>query len=211
MPEPTRHAAALAGGAALAFLLSACGGGFEETEREPDTAADANAEDTEETAAAEEAVELVDPMELAPDDLCTVLSEETLTELLGEEDMRGEPQTTTGVPEPEELEERGRLEMSCMLISLTSYTLYLDMKVYEGRYVDSDYPDVTEEDADPDVDLGDFTVIGPGIGDGVSVTVVEGQVLVEVDYTRNMGEQAPEEELREGALLAAEEILAAVG
>lgn len=190
------------GGLALALLLSACGGA-EEAEREPDSAA-ADADAAEETTTPQETV---DPMDLAPDDLCQVLSDETLDELLGEEDLRSDPQSTTGVPDPEDLAKLDRLRMSCLLVSANSHTLSFDMEIYEEPYVDTDYPDLTEADADPDIDLGDFAVTDDGLGDkGAGVTVVEGQVYVHASYTAMGGDK---EEMMPGALLMVEELLAA--
>ncbi|MFE3459482.1 hypothetical protein ACFXKD_18215 [Nocardiopsis aegyptia] len=207
MPESTNRALSVSGGLVLALLLSACGGA-EEAEREPEPAA-ADADAGEETAQPREAVDLVDPMELAPDDLCQVLSEETLDELLGDEDLRSDPQSTTGVPDPEDLQELGRLRMSCLLVSASSHTLSFDMEIYEEAYADTDYPELTEADADPDIDLGDFAVTDDGLGgDGAGVTVVQGQVYVHASYTAMGGDQ---EEMMDGALLMAEELLAAAG
>ena len=209
VPESTNRALSVSGGLVLALLLSACGGA-EEAEREPaSAAADADADAGEETAEPQEAVDVVDPMELAPDDLCQVLSEETLDELLGEEDMRSDAQSTTGIPDPEDLAELDRLRMSCLLVSASSHTLTFDMEIYEEPYVDTDYPELTEADADPDIDLGDFAVTDDGLGgDGAGVTVVQGQVYVHASYTAMGGDQ---EDMMPGALKMVEELLAAVG
>ncbi len=145
-------------------------------------------------------------MEIAPDDLCTVLSEETLDELLGEEDLRSDPQTTTGIPDPDDLEELDRLRMSCMLVSAAGRTIHFSMEVHEGPYVDSTLASYSEEDADPEVDLGDFAVTGDGMGgNGAGVDVVDGQVFVEVSYG-GMGDP-DRDEMMGGALKVAEEIM----
>lgn len=204
-PHLTKSAAALAAG--LVLLLTACGGGEPGQDAE---VPDAAAADTEEAPAQapRETAELRDPVEMAPDDLCTVLSAQTLDELLGEEDLRSDPQTTTGTPDPQDLEELDRLRMACLLVSAGGSTLQFDMEIHEGPYVGSTLPDVTEEEADPGVDLGDFAVTSTG-GGGAEVTVVEGQVLVHVDYSRMGG--GDEDEMLDGALLAAGELLASVG
>ncbi|NYH52432.1 hypothetical protein HNR06_002021 [Nocardiopsis arvandica] len=204
-PRTPKSAAALAAG--LLLLLTACGGGEPEQAAE---APDAAAADTEEAPAQapRETAELRDPVEMAPDNLCTVLSGRTLDGLLGAEDLRSDPQATTGTPDPQDLEEFDRLRMSCLLVSAGGAMLRFDMEVHEGPYVGSTLPVVTEEEADPGVGLGDFAVTGTG-GDGAEVTVVEGQVLVYVDYSRMGG--GDEDEMLDGALLAAEELLASVG
>ena len=213
MPKNVYASVALSWGLALVLTLSGCGGDPETTE--PDAAA-ADAPETERGPDAEaEAGEgerperdLADPLTIAPENLCTVLSEETLNDLLGEEDTRSDPQGSTGVPDPDDLDELDRLRMSCMLVSAAGGTIHFSMEVHEGLYVDSTLASYGEEDADPDVDLGEFAVTGEGIGDGAGVTVVDGQVLVEVTYDR-MGE-ADQDELSEGALRVAEEIMASM-
>lgn len=200
MLRPWRSATVLG----LALLLTACGGG----EEAPDREADASGAEAGE--ASEQSVELADPMEIAPGDLCTVPSQETLEEILGDEDVRSDPQATTGRPDPRDLEERDRLRMTCMLVAAAGATLQYDMEIHEGPYVDTTLPDVTEDEADPEIDLGDFAVAGSGLGgDGADVTVVEGQVMVYVSHTVTGG--AEQEEMLDGALLVAEELLASVG
>lgn len=201
--------AALSSGLALALMLSGCGGDPETTE--PDAAAaDAPETETEPEQGEDDQPErdLVDPLTIAPENLCTVLSEETLDDLLGEEDMRSGTEGTTGIPDPDDMDELDRLRMSCMLVSAAGGRIHFSMEVHEGLYVDSTLASYSEADADPDVDLGEFAVTGEGIGDGAGVTVVDGQVLVEVTYDR-MGE-ADQDELSEGALRVAEEIMASM-
>lgn len=201
--------AALSSGLALALTLSGCGGDPEPTE--PDAAA-ADAPETgrepEEGENDQSERDLVDPLTIAPENLCTVLSEETLDDLLGEEDTRSDTHGTTGIPDPDDLDDLDRLRMSCMLVSAAGGTIHFSMEVHEGPYVESTLASYSEEDADPDVDLGEFAVTGEGVGDGAGVTVVDGQVLVEVTYDR-MGE-ADQDELSEGALRVAEEIMASM-
>ncbi|WP_374224027.1 hypothetical protein [Nocardiopsis sp. MG754419] len=81
-------------------------------------------------------------------------------------------------------------------------------KPEQKPYVDTSYPDVTEADADPDIDLGDFAVPDHGLGDdGAGVTVVEGQVYVHAGYTAMGG--GDKDQMTPGALLMVEELLAA--
>ncbi|MFB8763752.1 hypothetical protein [Nocardiopsis alba] len=203
MPRPVHTTVTLAGGLLLALTLSACGGTSEPADQE---SAAAEAPETQEREDDRPEVESVDPMEIAPDDLCTVLSEETLDELLGEEDLRSAPQTTTGIPDPDDLEELDRLRMSCMLVSAAGRTIHFSMEIHEGPYVDSTLASYSEEDADPDVDLGDFAVTGDGMGgSGAGVDVVDGQVFVEVSYG-GMGDP-DRDEMMGGALKVAEEIV----
>lgn len=207
-PHTTKTATALV----LALLLTACGGAEPEPEQAADApdAAAADAQDSPPEGTPEAAVELVDPMELAPDDLCAVPSGETLDELLGGEDMRSDAQQTTGRPDPADLEELDRLRMSCLLVTAGGFTLQYDMEVHEGPYVDSTLASVTEEEADPGIGLGDFAVTGSGSGDdGADVTVVEGQVMVYVSYKQVGG--AAQDDMLDGALTVAEELLASVG
>ncbi|WP_370011142.1 hypothetical protein UIS43_19270 [Nocardiopsis sp. LDBS0036] len=205
-PHTTKTATALV----LALLLTACGGAEPEQAADAPDAAAADAQDSPTEGTPEEAVELVDPMELAPDDLCAVPSDETLDELLGGEDMRSDAQQTTGRPDPADLEDLDRLRMSCLLVTAGGLTLQYDMEVHEGPYADSTLASVTEEEADPGIDLGDFAVTGSGSGDdGADVTVVEGQVMVHVSYKQVGG--GAQEELLDGALTVAEELLASVG
>lgn len=203
-PHTTKTATALV----LALLLTACGGAEPEQAADAPDAAAADAQASPPEGTPEEAVELVDPMELAPDDLCAVPSDETLDELLGGEDMRSDAQQTTGRPDPADLEDLDRLRMSCLLVTAGGLTLQYDMEVHEGPYVDSTLAGVTEEEADPGIDLGDFAVTGSG-DDGADVTVVEGQVMVHVGYKQVGG--GAREELLDGALTVAEELLASVG
>ncbi len=203
MPQPIHTTVTLAGGLLLALALSACGGTSEPADQE---SAAAEAPETQEREDDRPEAELVDPMEIAPDDLCTVLSEETLDELLGEEDLRSDPQTTTGIPDPDDLEELDRLRMSCMLVSAAGRTIHFSMEVPEGLYVDSTLASYSEEDADPEVDLGEFAVTGDGMGgSGAGVDVVDGQVFVEVSYG-GMGDP-DRDEMMGGALKVAEEIM----
>lgn len=209
MPELTKTTLPLAVSLALALLLSACGGGDEEPEGTAEAnvpAADAPEEGRAET---EPEIDLVDPMELAPDNLCTVLSDETLDELLGEDSLRHEDTTTNGVPEESDLEELDRLRMVCMHISAVGFNVTLTMEVTEGSYADSRHADISESDADPDTDLGDFAVVDVDEDGAVQVDVVEGQTFLRVKYSHIQGAEG--DVLQEGALLAAEEILEAVG
>ncbi|MEU2939536.1 hypothetical protein ACFYOC_04865 [Nocardiopsis alba] len=204
MPQPIHTTVTLAGGLVLALTLSACGGTSEPADQE---SAAAEAPETQEREDDRPEVELVDPMEIAPDDLCTVLSEETLDELLGEEDLRSDPgDTSGGRPDPGDLEELDSLQMRCMLVSAAGLTLHFSMEVHEGLYVDSTFASYSEEDADPEVDLGDFAVTGDGMGgNGAGVDVVDGQVFVEVAYG-GMGDP-DRDEMMGGALKVAEEIM----
>lgn len=209
MPELTKRTPLLAGSLALALLLSACGGGDEESEGTAEANVPAADAPGEEHVEAEPEIDPVDPMELAPDNLCTVLSPETLDELLGEDSLRHEDTTTNGIPEESDLEELDRLRMVCMHISALGFNVTLSMEVTEGPYADSRHGDVSESDADPGTDLGDFAVVDVDEDGAVQVDVVEGQVFLRVKYSNIQGAEG--DVLREGALLAAEEILEAVG
>ncbi|MGW8530774.1 MULTISPECIES: hypothetical protein [Nocardiopsidaceae] len=209
MPEPKKCVPAAAAGLVLTLMLGACGSAAEEEPQAPDAAGaqDEPADVMEEPAEAE--IELRDPMEMAPDDLCTVLPEEVLEELLGAEDMRDDSPSTTGRPDPGTLESDQRLRMNCMLLSLSGFTLRYDMEIHEGPYTDSAAPDLTAEEADPDLGVGDLAVAGSENDAGsAQVTAVEGQVFVDVHYSR-MG-SGDADAMLDGALLAAEELLAAV-
>jgi hypothetical protein len=209
VPEPKKCVPAAAAGLVLTLLLGACGSAAEEEPQAPDAAGaqDGPADVREEPAEAE--AELRDPMEMAPDDLCAVLPEEVLEELLGAEDVRDGAAGTTGLPDPGTLDSDQRLRMSCMLTSASGFVLRYDMEIHEGPYADSAGPDVTAEEADPDLGVGDLAVAGSGNDAGsAQVTAVEGQVFVDVHYSR-MGSGDADATL-DGALLAAEELLAAV-
>lgn len=209
MPDPKKCAATAAAGLTLALLLGACAGAEEEP-TPPDAADTAGgAPDDPAEAGEQPEAELGDPMEMAPDDLCAVLSDATLDELLGAQDTRTDAAGTTGVPDPDAAGPGQPLRTSCLLSSAAGFSLQYEMEIHDGLYVDGDSPDHTEEDADPDVDLGDFAVVGPDNGTGgADVTAIEGQVLVHVRYTR-MG-SGDEDALFDGAVLTAEEVLAAV-
>ncbi len=220
-PHTTKTAAALV----LALMLTACGGAEPEQAADaPDTpeAADAQASPPEGTP--EEAVELVDPMELAPDDLCQVLSEETLTELLGPPDDRaGSQESDAAVPDPEDVENLGGLSMTCITVATSvgppprSHSLTYRLEINEGLYKE-DTSAPAEEDADPSVEIGDYAVVEVDPeGTDVDLQVVQGQVGVSVDYSATEVvdyEGVPyvdEEEMVARALMAADEILAATG
>ncbi|WP_017601276.1 hypothetical protein [Nocardiopsis lucentensis] len=229
MPEPINRAATLAGGAALAFLLSACGGGDTgRAEREPDTVA-GGAEGAEETAAAEEAVELVDPMELAPDHLCEVLSQDTLDEFVGP-GRAGNQEGEGGVPDPDSLENTGQLTMTCITTDVDidagaprSHSLTYRLEISEELQMDDYVLPIEESEADPSLGVGELAAIEfQREGTSAELTVVDGQVLVKVTYDADevvddgAGDYVgvaylDEEEMTRRAVTVAEEILAAVG
>ncbi|WP_017569566.1 hypothetical protein [Nocardiopsis halotolerans] len=217
--SPALHPARSATVLGLALLLTACGGGEpEQTAEAPDAgAADAGQENPEETA------ELVDPMELAPDDLCQVLSEETLTELLGPaEDRAGDQEGTGGVPEPGDVERLGGISLSCITVSVSldpprSHSLTYRLEIKEGPYEDEAVAPA-EEDADPSVGLGDYAVVeAASEGTDVTLDVVDGQMGVSVDYTAaevvdyEHVSYLEEDEMVARAARVAEEVLAATG
>jgi hypothetical protein len=69
------------------------------------------------------------------------------------------------------------------------------------------------KNADPEVDLGDYTVIEPfEDGRGSTVLVVEGQVYIRIFFEQESGRTAIDaEEFSERGLRIAEELLASVG
>lgn len=219
--ELTRSATALAGGLTLAFLLSACGGGEQGAGESPGTDADAAAGSQE---TPEEAVELVDPMELAPDDLCQVLSEETLTELVGPiGDRSGSQESDAGIPGPEDVAKFGKVSLSCITVAVStgpprSHGLTYRLEISEELQKDGNPPLAEEEDADPSIELGDYAVaeVDPK-GTDVDLVVIDGQVAVKIAYSATEVvdyEGVPyldEGEMVARALKAAAELLAATG
>src|SRR5699024_1220923 len=123
-PLPT-----VAGGLALALLLTACGGEDEPEQDQETAAAEVDGEQE------EEQVELVDPMQLFPDDLCDVLSDDLHDDLLDEDGSRSYDQTDNGVPDPETLE-RGHLRGSCLSVATDldpgqSYSIAYTLEINE--------------------------------------------------------------------------------
>lgn len=222
-PHPTKTATALV----LALLLTACGGGESEQAADASDASDAaaaGAEGSPDEVTPEEAVELVDPMELAPDDLCQVLSEETRTELLGPPDDRaGNQESDAGVPDPEDVENLGGLSMTCITVATSigppprSHGLTYRLEISEGLYREETSAPA-EEDADPSLGIGDYAVVEVDPeGTDVDLQVVQGQVGVSIDYSATEVvdyegvSYVDEEEMVARALRAAEEILAVTG
>lgn len=222
--SPAPHTTKTATVLVLALLLTACGGGEPEQAADAPDAAAADAQDSPPEGTPEAAVELVDPMDLAPDDLCQVLSEETSTELLGPpEDRAGNQESDAGVPDPEDVESFGGLSMTCITVATSigppprSHSITYRLEINEGLYrEDTSAP--AEEDADPSVEIGDYAVVEVDPeGTDVDLQVVQGQVGVSIDYSATEVvdyEGVPyvdEEEMVARALRAAEEILAATG
>lgn len=219
-PLPT-----VAGGLALALLLTACGGG-DEPEQDPDTeAAEANGDQEE----PEQQIELVDPMQLAPDNLCDVLSDDTLSDLIAEDGSYGGNQDgASGRPDENTLETSGELRMRCITVSneikpTRSHSLTYSLEISEEPYMDDEHlPPLEKGEDDPSLDLGDQAVSEISEdGSTAEITAVDGQVLVEVEYDTTEivgdgeGDYTGEAYLEEDELLdlttgVAEEILAAV-
>ncbi|QUX28959.1 hypothetical protein KGD83_27870 [Nocardiopsis akebiae] len=219
-PQTTKTATALV----LALMLTACGGAEPEQAADASDTAAADAQASPSEGTPEAAVELVDPMELAPDDLCRVLSEETLTELLGPPDDRaGSQESDAAVPDPEDVENLGGLSMTCITVATSvgppprSHSLTYRLEINEGPYQE-DTSAPAEEDADPSIEIGDYAVVEVDPeGTDVDLQVVQGQVGVSVDYSATEVVDyegvpyADEEEMVARALTAAEEILASTG
>lgn len=220
MDRATKLMPAVAGGLALTLLLTACGDG-DEPEQEPDTsAAEADADQ-------EEQVELVDPMQLFPDDLCDVLSDDLYDDLLDEDGSRSYDQTDNGVPDPETLE-RGHLRGTCLSVATDldpgqSYSVTYTLEINEDLHTnDPGVLPVEEDEADPSLDLGERAMAEfEDDGTGVDLNVLDGQVHVQVKYrvlgaeADGDGDYAPagvleEDELTDLAVRVAEEILAEV-
>ncbi|MBE3002041.1 hypothetical protein IDM40_25570 [Nocardiopsis sp. HNM0947] len=216
----------VAGGLALALMLSACGGG-DDAEQEPDTAAAEADGEQDGQDGQEQDVELVDPMQLFPEDLCDVLSDELYDDLLDEDGSRSLDQTDNGVPDEETLE-RGHLRGTCLSVATDmdpaqSYSVTYSLEIDEDLQVnDPGVLPVEEDEADPSIDLGErASAEFEDDGTGVDLNVLDGQSHVQVKY-RIIGAEpdgegdyqpsamAEEDELFELAERVAEEIFAEI-
>lgn len=184
MPPAIKSLPTVAGGLALALLLTACGG--DDAEQEPDT--EAAEVDGEQEEPEEEQVELVDPMQLFPDDLCDVLSDDLYDDLLDEDGSRSYDQTDNGVPDPETLE-RGHLRGSCLSVATDldpgqSYSVTYTLEISEDLHTnDPGVVPVEEDEADPSLDLGERAMAEfEDDGTAVDLNVLDGQVHVQVKY-----------------------------
>lgn len=221
--DPLPTLPTVAGGLALALLLSACGGG-DDAEQEPDTAAaEADGEQEEQ----EQDVELVDPVQLAPDNLCEVLSDDLYDDLLDDAGSRSYDESGNGEYDPDTLENLGKLRQSCMSVAVDidssrSYTASYQMEISEELHAEEPMPPLEEDDADPSLDLGEYALAEVDEdGTTVDLTVIDGQVHVKIKYKTDevvddgagdyTGEAYLEEdEMVDRAVRMAEEILAEV-
>lgn len=185
--DPLPTLPTVAGGLALALMLSACGGG-DDAEQEPNSAAaEADGEQEEQE---EQDVELVDPMQLAPDNLCEVLSDDTLADLVADDgSYAGNQDGASGRPDENTLETSGELRMSCITVSTEidparSHSLTYSLDISEEPHMDDEHmPPLEEGEDDPSLDLGDQAVSEISEdGSTADITAVDGQVLVEVQY-----------------------------
>ncbi|MGW5875044.1 hypothetical protein ACWFMI_00625 [Nocardiopsis terrae] len=103
--------------------------------------------------------------------------------------------------------------MNCVMVQEGKPELKVDamMEITEVPRDRTSHPE--ERNADPDVDLGDYTVIEPHEGDnGATVLVVEGQVYIRIFFEQESGRSVGDaEEFAERGLRIAEELLASVG
>lgn len=221
--DPLPALPTVAGGLALALLLSACGGG-DEAEQEPDTAAaEADGEEEEQ----EQDVELVDPVQLAPDNLCDVLSDDLYDDLLDDDGSRDYDESGNGEYDTDTLESLGKLRQSCMSVavdidSTRSYTASYQMEISEGLHADEPMPPLEESDGDPSLDLGEYALAEVDEeGSTVDLTVIDGQVHIKIKYKTDevvddgAGDYTgvaylDEDEMVDRAVRMAEEILAEV-
>lgn len=222
--DPLPTFSAVACGLALALLLSACGG--DDAEQEPDTAA-AEADSSQEEQQVQ--VELINPMQLAPDNLCEVLSDETLSDLIAEDGSHaGNQDGDSGRPDESTLDNSGELRMNCITVSneidpARSHSLTYSLQISEAPYMEDEHSTPLEEgEDDPSLDLGEQAVSEiSDDGSTAEITAVDGQVLVEVEYDTTeivddgegdyTGEAYLEEdELLELTVRVAEEIFAEV-
>lgn len=218
-PLPT-----VVGGLVLALLLTACGGD-DDAEQEPDT--EAAEADGDADGGQEQDVELVDPMQLAPDNLCEVLSDDLYDDLLDDDGSRDYDESGNGVPDPDTLENLGKLMQRCMSVAVEtdpgrSYTASYQLEISEGLHADDPMPPLEEDDADPSLDLGEYALAEVDEdGSTADLTVIDGQVHVKVKYKTDevvddgagdyTGEAYLEEdELVDRAVRVAEEILSEV-
>lgn len=213
----------VAAGLALAVLITGCSGAgtepaVEEEQAGSGASSDApNGVDQEEQASADQ--EEIDPMSLAPSDLCEMLPEETLTEVLAPAEDRRTSGGDLGVPDEDGLAELGSISMACMWVSMDvdaqeGNTLWLDLDISTVPRKDDHLAGMTEDEADPAIGVGDMAKSEYQPNEGIArLTVLEGHYEVRVGYQsrdlENAGEPLrTEDELHATTVDIAEKVLA---